>query len=72
MPEEVTRHITARIPRGQYKFLKTLQEEIGGSFTDALRHAITIAEMIANEEAYLTLASAFVFGPKFRKVCGKK
>jgi len=72
MPEEVTRHITARIPRSQYEFLKTLQKLIGGSFSEALRHVITIARMVAKEEAYLTLASDFVFSPKFRRVYREK
>jgi len=72
MSEDVTQHITARIPRSQYEFLKKLQERIGGSFTDALRHVITISEMIADENAYLTLASSFVFGSKFRKVWKRK
>jgi len=72
MPEEVTQHITARIPRSQYEFLKELQESIGGSFSEALRHAITIAKMVREEKAYLTLASTFVFGSRFRRICEKE
>jgi len=68
MPKEVTRHISARIPKSQYEFLKRLQERIGAPFSEALRHTITLAEMIERGDAYLTLTSDFIFGSRFRKV----